>query len=86
MKNHPTACGTKYGTKLKTCAVLVLVALASGCSSMTKVQAWEKGKLARQDMRFDRDTLDARFVDHTYFSKEASTGGTGVGGGGCGCN
>jgi hypothetical protein len=24
--------------------------------------------------------------DHIYFSKEASTGGNGVGGGGCGCN
>ena len=77
---------SRFATYCKTCAAIMVVLLASGCGSLTKVQAWEKGKLARQDMRFDRDTLDARFVDHTYFSKEASTGGTGVGGGGCGCN
>jgi hypothetical protein len=28
----------------------------------------------------------AAFDDHTYFSKEASSGGRGFGGGGCGCN
>ena len=80
-KNH------KKSVKWSALALIAcLTSLGAGCSSMTQVQAWEKGKLARQDMRFDRDTLDARFVDHTYFSKEASTGGTGVGGGGCGCN
>ncbi len=66
--------------------VLSMTLVLSACGSLQTVQPWEKGKLARQDMRFDRDNLDARFVDHTYFSKEASSGGTGVGGGGCGCN
>ena len=80
-KNH------KKSVKWSAVALITcLASLSAGCSSMNQVQAWEKGKLARQDMRFDRDALDARFVDHTYFSKEASTGGTGVGGGGCGCN
>jgi hypothetical protein len=37
-------------------------------------------------MRMDSDPLEARFTAHTYFSKEAASGGTGVGGGGCGCN
>lgn len=74
-------------SKPKTLTLMLLVTVLNcACSSLPTVQAWEKGKLARQDMRFDRDMLDARFVDHTYFSKEASTGGTGVGGGGCGCN
>ncbi len=67
-------------------SVISLSFTLSACSTMQAVQPWEKGKLARQDMRFDRDNLDTRFVDHTYFSKEASSGGTGVGGGGCGCN
>ncbi len=74
---------------LRLVARLSIISLAlalSACGSMQTVQPWEKGKLARQDMRFDRDNLDARFVDHAYFSKEASSGGTGVGGGGCGCN
>jgi hypothetical protein len=61
-----------------------VVALA-GCSA-TGVKPWQKGNLARPDMAFDHDPLDARFMDHTYFSKEGASGGAGVGGGGCGCN
>ena len=62
-----------------------LVALA-GCSSLPQVQPWEKGNLAKPEMAFDPDVLDARFMDHIYFSKEGASGGAGVGGGGCGCN
>ena len=60
--------------------------LVSGCESMPKVQPWQKGNLAKPEMAFDSDTLEARFADHTYFSKEGASGGAGVGGGGCGCN
>jgi hypothetical protein len=65
---------------------LLMCFSAVGCASLHQVQAWEKGKLARQEMKFDRDLLEGKFVDHIYFSKEAATGGTSVGGGGCGCN
>ncbi|WP_198301732.1 DUF4266 domain-containing protein [Vitreoscilla filiformis] len=37
-------------------------------------------------MTFDSDHLETKFNEHTYFSKEAASGGAGVGGGGCGCN
>lgn len=37
-------------------------------------------------MQFDSDALDAKLEQHVYASKEATTGGYGVGGGGCGCN
>jgi hypothetical protein len=60
-----------------------------GCSSMSeigKVNAWEKGNLAKHDMTFEGDALDSRFVQHIYGSKENASGGYGVGGGGCGCN
>jgi len=57
-----------------------------GCESMPKVQPWQKGNLAKPEMAFDSDTLETRFADHTYFSKEGASGGAGVGGGGCGCN
>jgi hypothetical protein len=64
--------------------LLVVCAVALvGCSS---VQPWQKGNLAKPEMAFDADVLDARFMDHTYFSKEGASGGAGVGGGGCGCN
>lgn len=70
---------------LRGAAVAMLCALGA-CSTTPTVQAWEKGNLARPEMGFERDALDAKFTDHIYFSKEAASGGTGVGGGGCGCN
>jgi hypothetical protein len=32
------------------------------------------------------DQQDSAIDDHIYFSKEASSGGRGFAGGGCGCN
>ncbi|HMX15506.1 MAG TPA: DUF4266 domain-containing protein [Rhodocyclaceae bacterium] len=60
--------------------------LAAGCSNLGQVAPWEKGTLARPEMGFDGDRLDEAFVEHVYSSKEAASGGFGVGGGGCGCN
>ena len=50
------------------------------------VKPWEKDILAQQDMQFPQDKMFSFSDKHIFFSKEASTGGTGVGGGGCGCN
>ena len=50
------------------------------------VQPWERDILARDDMQLDPDPMRSFVDDHIYFSKEAATGGKGVGGGGCGCN
>lgn len=50
------------------------------------VRPWERGLLADDAMRLDSDPLDWSIDDHIYFSKEASSGGRGFGGGGCGCN
>ena len=61
-----------------------MTALLQGCA-MTPVQPWQKEALAHPQMGFDADRLDTRFVDHIYFSREASSGGGGIGGGGCGC-
>lgn len=68
-----------------TCALLVTVGLG-GCSAIQPVNPWEKGDLAKPEMTFEGDPLDNRFVQHIYTSKENSSGGYGVGGGGCGCN
>jgi hypothetical protein len=66
-------------------SVLLLLALSSlsACSSLG-VQPWERDQLAREDMQ--SDPLDEAIDDHVYFSKEASSGGRGFAGGGCGCN
>ena len=49
-------------------------------------QPWERGHLARPEMALEPYPLEASFRQHTFFSKEAVTGGYGIGGGGCGCN
>jgi hypothetical protein len=70
-------------------ALLLALCLAlslSACLTITPVQPWEKGQLAKPDMAFDGDPLDKLFKEHTYSSKESALGGSGVGGGGCGCN
>ena len=63
-----------------------LVALLAGCSVLTPPQAWEKGMLAKPEMTMGGDPLEQRYQQHIYTSKEAASGGYGVGGGGCGCN
>lgn len=61
------------------------LALITGCSSMG-VEPWERDVLAKEEMQLTVDPLEAATDDHIYFSKEASSGGRGFGGGGCGCN
>ena len=62
-----------------------LLLLFSGCSSMG-VEPWERDVLAKEEMQLVTDPIEAATDDHIYFSKEASSGGRGFGGGGCGCN
>jgi hypothetical protein len=66
-------------------ATLLLMVLFSGCSSMG-VDAWDRDILAKDEMQLTTDAIEAATDDHIYFSKEASSGGRGFGGGGCGCN
>jgi len=75
--------------RLKRCtlalAALYISSVLTGCA-MTPVQPWQKEHLAHPQMGFDVDRLDARYTDHIYFRREASSGGASIGGGGCGCN
>lgn len=63
----------------------VIAAIAGGCTSMG-VEPWERDILAKDEMQLTTDAIEAATDDHIYFSKEASSGGRGFGGGGCGCN
>jgi hypothetical protein len=56
---------------------------ATGCM---RVNPWERDVLARRDMAWSPDPLEAKRENHVYFSKEASMPGGSGGGGGCGCN
>ena len=62
---------------------LLLVLALSGCET---VQPWERGNLARDEMQWAPDTREAILRNQIHASKEASSGGTGAAGGGCGCN
>jgi len=64
---------------------IVLTAALSACSSMG-VEPWERDVMAKEEMQLTTDPVEAATDDHIYFSKEASSGGRGFGGGGCGCN
>jgi hypothetical protein len=65
--------------------ILGVVIAASGCSSLG-VKPWQRNVLAQEDMLLDADAIDLALDEHIYFSKEASSGGQGFAGGGCGCN
>lgn len=78
---------------MRACSRAVALALATlvvgslcGCAGYASPRPWEKGDLAKPAMQFDTDALDAKLEQHIYTSKEGAAGGSGVGGGGCGCN
>ncbi len=83
---HGTQHGAGHWVRI---AAVGLAALAlTGCagSKLGQVQPWEKGNLAKPQMRLDGGGADQRARAHVYNSKENAQGGYGVGGGGCGCN
>lgn len=65
---------------------LALGGILAGCQ-IQPVQPWEKGTLGQDTMKPAGPVPALSKIDgHVYYSKEAVRGGTGVGGGGCGCN
>ncbi len=72
--------------KTKSILTLFLAVVGFGVTGCVNVQPWERGILADYVMRADRDPLGTSLDEHIFFSREAASGGRGVGGGGCGCN
>lgn len=70
---------------MKAFGLLAACLALQGCASVA-VEPWQRDVLARPEMSLDANPIDAAIDDHIYFSKEASSGGRGFGGGGCGCN
>ena len=67
-------------------ATLLLALALAGLSGCAQVKPWERDVLARPDMAWEPDALEAKRTAHIRYSKEASLPGGGAGGGGCGCN
>jgi len=66
--------------------IVLLSALSAASGGCATVKPWERGLLAKSEMQFIACPTLHGIDQHIYFSKEASTGGVGVAGGGCGCN
>lgn len=63
--------------------LLGLFAVSTGC---TQVKPWQRGYLARPEMKASLDEMSDAMSEHILFSKEGSSGGASAAGGGCGCN
>ena len=50
------------------------------------VKPYEREHLADPIMKFSRDSLPEKHVEHVRVVREGARGATGVQGGGCGCN
>lgn len=69
---------------LKRVGLCVLVGvLLQGCA---QVPVYKRGNLAKPEMGWSPDPMEAAMQKHVYFSKEGSSGGAEAAGGGCGCN
>ena len=58
----------------------------AACSSVEAVAPYDRGYLAEDGMQWEESSRNAKLTSHVYTSKEASSGGAGSAGGGCGCN
>ena len=65
--------------------ILLAALLLSGCAVLNP-KPWEKDLMARREMQPDTHPFLTAAEEHIYFSREASSGGRGFAGGGCGCN
>ena len=66
--------------------LLLCFSLLAMTACTPSLSAWERGNLAKPQMALETEALDSELMKHMFSSKEAASGGYGVGGGGCGCN
>ena len=74
---------------IKITALLIPLLIATamgGCTSIEPVAPFDRGHLAEEGMLWEESPRNAKLKGHVYTSKEASSGGSGAAGGGCGCN
>ena len=72
-------------TLIKAALLVLSLAALAGCAT-ANVRPWDRDLLAQKKMSLRPAPQESDLDDHVYFSKEGSTGGQQVGGGGCGCN
>jgi len=82
MRPRPrSTCWTR--ASLASCASLAAASLVAGCAT---VRPQDRATLADPTMQFEGDPQVAAQERHAIENREGSYGGSGVSGGGCGCN
>ncbi len=64
----------------------LLLLLSFGAIGCATIHPWDRDLLAEEKMSLNPSPMVRAVDDHIYFSKEGSTGGDDISGGGCGCN
>ena len=64
-------------------ALVLAACLVSGCVT---VEPHQRGVLSTRLMQLTPDPVEGKLDGHVYEYREGAIGGSGVGGGGCGCN
>jgi len=73
-------------TILKAVSLFILITIGLSACAYEKIKPWHRDVLSKPQNQLIPDPLEYEVDDHIYFSKEAASGGQGIGGGGCGCN
>jgi hypothetical protein len=76
---------TRFQSRFRLALAIALAALSCGCAA-TAMKPWDRDLMAQKKMNFNAIPIEHAIDDHIYFSKEGSTGGSDMNGGGCGCN
>ena len=66
--------------------IVTTAMLGLAACAFEPVHPWDRDLLAEEKMQLVPDPVENFLDEHIYFSKEAASGGQGIGGGGCGCN
>jgi len=71
---------------MRTISLLMLLSLLLASSACVTVKPQQHATLADPTMAFDDDAHPQAQRDHALENREGAYGGSGVAGGGCGCN
>jgi hypothetical protein len=75
--------GTRAGRRVLAALVTSVLTASAGCATVSPQQ---RAILADPTMQFDAEAKHDAALRHAVENREGSMGGTGVSGGGCGCN
>lgn len=71
---------------MRTFILVVFFSSTLGGCALPQVQPWDRDLLAQEKMKPIPNAVEYDMEQKVYFSKEGASGGSGVSGGGCGCN